>query len=126
VLRICIRGIDYCPPIDVTFGDYLRAIITADVDMVAEDERNYRVAFIEAFQKRGIFPAGIKTMSVETLKYEPIPESKLDTYQINRFTNFLRKFKEAVGYVKSRKEIFDQTKGFIGGGPGCWWQRCLY
>jgi hypothetical protein len=28
VLNMCIRALDYCPPVDVTFGDYLRAIIT--------------------------------------------------------------------------------------------------
>ena len=25
VLTICIRAIDYLPPVDITFGDYLRA-----------------------------------------------------------------------------------------------------
>lgn len=116
VLRICIRAIDYCPPIDVTFGDYLRAIITGDVDMVTEDERNYRVAFIEAFQKRGIFPAGIKTMSVETLAYEQYPELKLYDSNERAFLEFLRTFKDRVGYVKDRKEIDKKTKEFIAGG----------
>ena len=27
---MCIRGLDYCPPVDITFGEYLRAILTAD------------------------------------------------------------------------------------------------
>ena len=96
ILRICVRALDYCPPIDITFGDFLRAIITADVDMVAEDEKNYRVAFIEAFQKRGIFPTGIKSMSVEALVYEPFPELKLEDSNSEIFSWFLRKFKEAL------------------------------
>src|SRR5208282_933202 len=29
-LAMCIRALDYCPPVDVTFGDYLRAMITSD------------------------------------------------------------------------------------------------
>src|SRR5262249_31916675 len=34
ILQMCIRALDYCPPVDITFGEYLRAIITADVDVV--------------------------------------------------------------------------------------------
>src|SRR4029453_4641902 len=30
VLEMCIRALDYCPPVDITFGDYLRAIAPAD------------------------------------------------------------------------------------------------
>jgi hypothetical protein len=54
VLEMCIRAIDYCPPVDVTFGDYLRAIITADTEFLPEDERGYRQAVLEAFRQRGI------------------------------------------------------------------------
>ena len=45
VLTMCIRALDYCPPMDLTFGEYLRAIITADKDLVPNDTRGYRVAF---------------------------------------------------------------------------------
>ena len=37
VLQMCIRAIDYCPPVDITFGDFLRGIITADLDFSPED-----------------------------------------------------------------------------------------
>src|SRR5690606_32601690 len=33
-LSICIRAIDYCPPVDIVFGEYLRALITADAALV--------------------------------------------------------------------------------------------
>ncbi len=36
ILNICIRALDYCPPVDITFGDYLRAMITADMDLVPD------------------------------------------------------------------------------------------
>ena len=37
VLTMCIRALDYCPPVDITFGEYLRAIITGDYDLVEDD-----------------------------------------------------------------------------------------
>lgn len=116
ILRICVRAIDYCPPVDLTFGDFLRAIITADVDMVAADEHNYRVAFIEAFQKRGIFPGGVKSMSVEALAYEEYPELILEDSNEEIFAKFLREFKEKISYQTDRGTIHKITKEFIKGG----------
>ena len=71
VLRMCIRGLDYLPPIDVTFGEYLRAIITADTDLVPEDPRHYRTAFAEAFRKRGISSPGQSFSSTDSLMWDP-------------------------------------------------------
>jgi hypothetical protein len=75
VLEICIRALDYCPPVDITFGEYLRALITADRDLVRDDQRSYRVAFVTAFRARGIYPSDVKTLSVESLVWEspPVP-----------------------------------------------------
>jgi hypothetical protein len=70
VLNICIRALDYCPPVDITFGEYLRALVTADQDLVPDDKRTYRVAFISAFRSRGIYPEGVRTLSVDSLPWE--------------------------------------------------------
>ena len=67
VLTMCVRALDYCPPVDITFGEYLRAIITADCDLVEDDRLKYRVAFVEAFRRRGIYPPDVRTMSVDSL-----------------------------------------------------------
>ena len=77
LLYMCIRALDYCPPVDLTFGDYFRALITADYDLVADDTHNYRLAIISAFRKRGIYPKGIKTLSPESLRWEAITEHQL-------------------------------------------------
>jgi hypothetical protein len=69
VLTMCIRALDYCPPVDVTFGDYLRALVTADADMMPTDTRHYRLAFLEAFRARGIYPRDVKTLSDESLRW---------------------------------------------------------
>jgi hypothetical protein len=71
LLHICIRALDYSPPNDITFGSYLRALITADIDIAPEDENGYRVALIEAFRARGIFPSRVNTLSVDSLLWQP-------------------------------------------------------
>lgn len=73
-LDMCIRALDYCPPVDITFGDYLRAIITADRDLVPEDKRSYRVALIAAFRERGIFAEGVRHLSPDAVIWEPPPQ----------------------------------------------------
>jgi hypothetical protein len=69
-LHVCIRSLDYCPPIDLTFGEYLRALITADRDLIPNDKDGYRVAFIAAFRERGIFPSDVANLSVDTLTWQ--------------------------------------------------------
>lgn len=117
VLRICVRALDYCPPVDINFGDYLRALITADRDMVPEDEEGYRVAFVEAFQKRGIFPKGLKSMSVEALCYTEENPAVINPKVRELIVIFLKKFKEAIGYETNRERIYEHTREFIGGSP---------
>ncbi|HEX2269956.1 MAG TPA: hypothetical protein VHH35_10490, partial [Pyrinomonadaceae bacterium] len=67
VLDMCIRAFDYMPPVDVTFGDFLRAMITADFELVPDDEFNSRGAMIEAFRMRGIYPDGVGSLAEESL-----------------------------------------------------------
>jgi len=90
VLLMCIRAIDYCPPVDISFGDYLRALITADFDLVPDDDRNYRVAFIEAFRKWGIYPADVRTLSVESLRWKPADPKAVEPF-LYRLRAVLRK-----------------------------------
>ena len=66
-LNICIRAIDYCPPVDITLGQYLRAVITADRDLVPDDSWAYREAWIDAFRRHKIFPASVQDLSEESL-----------------------------------------------------------
>jgi hypothetical protein len=78
ILQMCIRALDYCPPVDVTLGDYLRAIITADHDLFPEDERDYRVAVLEAFIAWGIVPEGMRSYSPITLLWPTLAELVAD------------------------------------------------
>lgn len=70
VLRMCVRALDYVPPVDLRFGEYLRAIITADTDLIADDPRKYRIAFIESFKRWGIGVPGCLSMAPDSLLWE--------------------------------------------------------
>ena len=52
ILTMCIRAFEYLPPVDITFGDYLRALVTADFELSPEDENGER-----ACDDRGVPPA---------------------------------------------------------------------
>lgn len=77
ILTMCIRAFDYLPPVDITYGDYLRALVTADFELAPEDEFGQRAAMIEAFRLRGIFPDGVASLAEESLLWEP-PHKGLD------------------------------------------------
>lgn len=68
-VNICIRALDYCPPVDIQFGEFLRAVITADYDLVPEDPHGYRDELIKAFRLRGIRPQRVKSYSEEALRW---------------------------------------------------------
>lgn len=78
ILKICIRALDFLPPVDMNFGDFLRALITADCELMPEDDLNYRLIFIEAFRNRGIYPDGVKTLSVESLRWQKVENLQED------------------------------------------------
>jgi hypothetical protein len=67
VLQMCIRAIDYCPPVDITFGDFLRAVVTADLDYAPDDSSGFRIVFIESFREWGIYPRGVTSMGLDAL-----------------------------------------------------------
>jgi hypothetical protein len=75
-MRMCIRAFDYLPPVDVTFGDFLRAMITADFELNPSDESGLRRNMVEAFRIRGIYPNDVDSLSDGALRwerYKPIP-----------------------------------------------------
>ena len=58
LLTMVIRGIDYTPPIHITFGDFLSAILTADTEVRADDDRyNMRRHLTTEMAAYGIEPS---------------------------------------------------------------------
>jgi len=54
LLNLSIRALDYCPPTDMDFGQYLAALLTADRELVPDDDRFYRATIRAAFHAYGI------------------------------------------------------------------------
>jgi hypothetical protein len=107
--RMCMRALDYIPPVDITFGEYLRGIITADFELVPDDTFGYRVAFVEAFRRRGIYPEDLDTLSVETLRWQGIDLPESDR-RFDQIVERLRKFANDSLYIDSRELLFERTR----------------
>lgn len=56
LLSMMIRAIDYCPPVDFEFADFLDAILLSDQEIVPADEHGYRKSLRESFEAFGIRP----------------------------------------------------------------------
>ncbi len=107
VLNICIRALDYCPPTDITFGEFLRALITADYDLVEDDDLKYRIAFIEAFRRRGIYPGDVRTLSVESLLWRgPANDERRPSEKFQKDLIQLRNYAHENIYSDSREATF--------------------
>jgi hypothetical protein len=58
LLTMAIRALDYTPPVHIDFGDFLSAMLTADVEVRPNDTRyGFRRLLIESFAKYGLAPA---------------------------------------------------------------------
>ena len=62
LLQMAIRAIDYCPPTDLDFGQFLAGLLTADRELVPDDSRfGYRSLVRRSFAGYGIVPDPDKT-----------------------------------------------------------------
>lgn len=105
-LNICIRAIDYCPPVDIRFGDYLRAVITADRDMVPDDPYGYREAWIDAFQRRRIYPDDVPNLGEDALLWRA-PQTQMPAVTALSFAELA--FDGDPGRVPRRAELNRQA-----------------
>jgi hypothetical protein len=109
VLTMCIRALDYCPPVDIDFGDYLRALITADRDVYPNDTRGYRVAFIDAFRQHGIYPHKLRSLSDEGLEWNRADE--INAYErLAELSVKLRGFYHDLGMDRDRGARWQKTR----------------
>jgi hypothetical protein len=97
VLTMCLRAFEYLPPVDVTFGDYLRAIVTADFELNPRDDFERRTCFVDAFRVRGIFAPNVSSLAEEALRLERPAELEGATIPFGLVTEVLSsQFEHAV------------------------------
>lgn len=75
ILTMCIRAFDYLPPVDITFGEFLRALVTADFKLFPSDDIGLRAAMIDAFRSRGILPESVTSLAEESLVWQEAPKN---------------------------------------------------
>jgi hypothetical protein len=107
LLSVCIRALDYCPPFDITFGNYLRALITADTDICPDDNNGYRVALIEAFRAWGIFPEQVNTLSVYSLRWGPPDFNLTEIRAMEMIAESIKEDVRKISRLSNRKKIWE-------------------
>ena len=110
---MCIRALDYLPPVDVTFFDFLRALVTADYDFVPDDKYNYRVAIIEAFTAHGIRPGSdvnVSSLSEDGLRWAGFPNRVRQAKQYAEVVDGLRAYAQECVTLEDRKSLFCSTR----------------
>lgn len=94
LLHMCIRAFEYLPPIDVTFGDFLRAMVTADAELNPQDE-SLRATLVEHFRLRGIYPRNVSSLALEAMMLDgeglpPLDLGELQTLLYQMIGNMSR------------------------------------
>lgn len=102
LLTMIIRALDYAPPTDLQFCDFLSALLTADRELVPDDSKyKYREILLNSFQSYGIEPA---ISADEHGRWVPVEEEL--RYDRTHFESMLRDPDEVFRFVwENRKEL---------------------
>jgi len=76
---------------------------------VPVDERGYRIAIIESFREWGIYPHGVRTLSVDSLRWQETRTELGGSLRIFVEKNLLELHRE---HLRSRKDAFTKTRNY--------------
>jgi len=110
LLTMAIRALDYCPPTDLSFPDYLSALLTIDREVVPDDSRfNYRGILVKSFAAYGIVP------DKDADKDGTWRRSDLDLiYSRSHFDSMLRDKEEVFRFLwENRKALDIAREGYV-------------
>jgi hypothetical protein len=104
MITMSIRALDYTPPTDLEFCDFLSALLTGDYEIRPDDSRyNFRKTLMESFRAYGIAPTSKYGCNQEGV-WQP-PEHPL-RYDRTRFESLTRDPDEAFRFIwENRKAL---------------------
>ncbi|ANL87873.1 hypothetical protein B5K05_28060 [Rhizobium phaseoli] len=109
LLTMAIRAVDYCPPVDLSFSDYLSALLTVDREVVPDDRYGYRDALLSNFAAFGISPSKRADVDGSWLRCD---EEMI--YSRTHFDSMLRDNEEVFRFVwENRKALEIGDIGYI-------------
>ena len=109
ILRMCIRAFDYLPPVDITFGDFLRALVTADYELNPDDRYDQRSLLIEAFRMREIYPVGVVSLAEESLLWNS-PEEGMPPVELENIEGMLQQLLLAASEFSEEPAVSGPTQ----------------
>mgnify|MGYP001051276959 FL=1 len=84
--RVALQPLDLCPPCDIQFIDYARAVIRNDILTNPVDEQGYRPIMLDIFHKRGICPCKYdsgKDLPDDCLFREVLLQERMDFFNLD-------------------------------------------
>ena len=87
LLNMVIRALDYTPPAEIEFADFLDAILVSDREMAPDDELDYRGKLTASFKKFGIVQPEERIIDLDDARYENLHFNLLraDRDEVYRF-----------------------------------------
>jgi hypothetical protein len=113
LLTMAIRAIDYCPPVDLSFSDFLSALLTIDSEVVPDDDRyGYRAALLAQFGRFKIRPAVGAGADGTWPRWADCPQRL--TYARTHFDSLLRDRQEVFRFLwENREALGIDSRGYI-------------
>jgi len=114
LLTMVIRALDYCPPVDLTFGAYLSALLTADTEVAPDDTQYmYRSLLRETFASFGILPAPQGT-DPESGCWQPFDHTSDIVYHRNHSDSMLHDKEEVFRFLwENRRTLRIDDRGYL-------------
>lgn len=104
VLTMCIRALDYCPPLDLEFADFLAALLTVDAEVAPDDRRyHYRDTVVRVFESFGIVPPPERTDSRGC--WQTFGQQSSLQYRRSNFESMLRDREEVFRFIWENRAV---------------------